>query len=59
MYELLSHMYSCLVTELQMALQTLQRYKPPGTDQTPAEIIQAGGIYVRCEVHEPVYSLSN
>jgi hypothetical protein len=43
-YEEVSHMYSCLVTELQMALQKLQKYKPPGTDQIPEEMIQAGDI---------------
>jgi hypothetical protein len=42
-----------------MALQKLKRYKLPGNEQIPAEMIQAGGIKVRCEVHGPVNSLSN
>lgn len=58
-YKELSHVYPCLVTEFQMALQKLKRYKLPGNEQIPAEMIQAGGIKVRCEVHGPVNSLSN
>jgi hypothetical protein len=29
--------------EVQMAIEKLQTYKSPGTDQIPAELIQAGG----------------
>jgi len=58
-YKELSHMYPCLVTDFQMALQKFKRYKPPGTDQIPAEMIRAGSIKVLCEVHDPVISLSN
>jgi hypothetical protein len=42
-----------------MALQKLQRYKPQGNEQIAAEMIQVGGIKLRCEVHEPVCFLSN
>jgi len=47
------------MTEFQMALRKSKRYKPPGTDQIPAEIIRGGSMKVHCEVHEPVISLSN
>lgn len=47
------------MTEFQMVLQKFKRYKPPGTDQIPAEMIRAGNIKLHCEVHEPVISLSN
>jgi hypothetical protein len=29
--------------EVEIAIAKLNRYKPPGSDQIPAELIQAGG----------------
>jgi hypothetical protein len=29
--------------EIEIATESLRRYKSPGTDQIPAELIQAGG----------------
>jgi len=29
--------------EIQMAIENLRRYKSPGSDQIPAELIKAGG----------------
>jgi hypothetical protein len=30
-------------SEFEIAIEKLKRYKSPGTDQIPAELIQAGG----------------
>jgi hypothetical protein len=37
--------------EFEMAKEKLQRHKPPGTDQIPAELIKAGGR-TRSEIHK-------
>lgn len=38
------------MTEFQMTVQRFKMYKSPGTDQIPAETIQAGSIKLRCDV---------
>jgi hypothetical protein len=35
----------------------LQRYKSPGSDQIPAELIQAGGEKLRSEIHKLINSI--
>jgi hypothetical protein len=45
--------------EVQMATEKLQRYKSPGTDQIPAELIKAGGSKICSEIHKHIYSIWN
>jgi hypothetical protein len=42
------------VSEVGVAVGKLKRHKSPGVDQTPAELIQAGGETLRLEIHELV-----
>jgi hypothetical protein len=35
----------------EVAIGKLKRYKSPGVDQIPAEVIQAGGETLRSEIH--------
>jgi hypothetical protein len=37
----------------------LKRYKPPGSDQIPAELIQTGGETLRSEIVKLVNSIWN
>jgi hypothetical protein len=37
----------------------LNRYKSPGVDQIPAELIQAGGETLRSEICKPIKLISN
>jgi hypothetical protein len=39
-------------SEAEVAVGKLKRYKSPGVDQIPAELIQAGGEILRSEIHE-------
>jgi hypothetical protein len=39
-------------SEFEAAVGNLKRFKSPGTDQTPAELIQAGGETLRSEIHK-------
>jgi hypothetical protein len=43
--------------EVELATEKLKRYKSPGTDQIPAELIQAGGTTLRSEIHKLVNSV--
>jgi hypothetical protein len=38
--------------EVEIAIGKLKRYKSPGIDQIPAELIQAGGNTLRFEIHK-------
>jgi hypothetical protein len=38
--------------EVEIALAKLKRYKSPGSDQIPAELIQAGGEISRSKIHK-------
>ena len=40
--------------EVEMAIEKLKRYKSPGTDQIPAELITAGGSTICCGVHKRI-----
>jgi hypothetical protein len=39
-------------SEVEIAIEKLKRYKSPGTDQIPAELIQAAGNTLRSEIHK-------
>jgi hypothetical protein len=40
--------------EVEIAIAKLKKYKSPGSDQIPAELIQAGGEILLCEIHKPI-----
>jgi hypothetical protein len=46
-----------LVAEI--AIAKLKRYKSPGSDQIPAELIQAGGETLMSEIHKLINSIWN
>jgi hypothetical protein len=39
-------------TEAEVAVMKLKRYKSPGSDQIPAELIQAGETYCTLEINK-------
>jgi hypothetical protein len=39
-------------SENETAITNLKRYKSPGSDQIPAELIQAGGEILRTKIHK-------
>jgi hypothetical protein len=45
--------------ELEMAIETLKRHKSQGTDQIPADLIKAGGMIIRSEMHKLIISIWN
>jgi len=44
-------------SEVEMAIEKLERHKLPGNDPIPAESIKAGGRTIRSEIHELIYSI--
>jgi hypothetical protein len=38
-----------------MAIEKLKRYKSPGIDQIPAELIKAGGSKICSEIHKLIF----
>jgi hypothetical protein len=48
---------SCL--EAEIAIAKLKNYKSPGSDQIPAELIQAGGEIVLSVIHKLINSVWN
>jgi hypothetical protein len=42
-----------------MAVENLKGHKSPGIDQIPAEMIKAGGITIRSEIHKLITSIWN
>jgi hypothetical protein len=42
-----------------VAFEKLKRYKSPGTDQTPAEVIQAGSNAMNSEIHKLINYIWN
>jgi hypothetical protein len=48
---------SCL--EVEFPIAKLKKYKLPGSDQIPAEIIQAGGEILLSVIHNLINSISN
>jgi hypothetical protein len=45
------------LVEVEIAVGKLQSYKSPGTDQTPAELIKAGGETLYSEIHKLICSI--
>jgi hypothetical protein len=45
--------------EVEMATEKLKTHKSSGTDQIPADLINAGGRTICCEVHKCVNSIWN
>jgi hypothetical protein len=43
----------------EIAIAKLKRHKSPGSDQTPAELIQAGSEILRSEIHKLINSILN
>jgi hypothetical protein len=43
--------------EFEMAVEKLKRYKSPGIDQIPAELIKAGGSKICSEIHKLINSI--
>jgi hypothetical protein len=47
------------ISEVEVAVGKLKRYKLPGADQIPAELIQAGGETLHSEVHKLIKLIWN
>jgi hypothetical protein len=45
--------------EVEIAIEKLKRYKSPGTDKIPAELIQAGGNTLCSEIHKLINCIWN
>jgi hypothetical protein len=45
--------------EVEIAITKLKRYKQPGSDQIPTELIQAGGETLRPEIHKLINFIWN
>jgi hypothetical protein len=45
--------------EVQIAIAKFKKYNSPGSDQIPAELIQAGGEILLSEIHKLINSLCN
>jgi hypothetical protein len=45
--------------EVEIAIEKLKRYKSPGSDHIPAELIQAGGGTLYLEIHKLINSIWN
>jgi hypothetical protein len=43
-------------SEVEMAIEELKRHKSPSIDQIPAELIKAGGMTIRSEIHKLINS---
>jgi hypothetical protein len=46
-------------SEVETAIEKFKRYKSPGTDQIPAELIQAGRNTLRSEIHKLINCIWN
>jgi hypothetical protein len=45
--------------EVEIAIESLKRYKSPGSDGIPAELIQAGGEILCSKIHKLIKSIWN
>ena len=43
--------------EFELAIEKLKSHKSPGIDQIPAELIEAGGMTIRCAIHKLIISI--
>jgi hypothetical protein len=43
--------------EVEIAIAKFKEYKPPGSDQIPAELVQAGGETLLSEIHKLINSV--
>jgi hypothetical protein len=43
--------------EVEIAIAKLKKYKSPGSDQIPAELIQVGGEILQSEIHKLINSM--
>jgi hypothetical protein len=46
-------------TEVEITIRKLKRYKVPGSDQIPAELIQEGGEILHSEIHKLIMLIWN
>jgi hypothetical protein len=46
-------------SEVEIAIAKLKRYKSPGSDEIPAELIQAGGEILSSKIHKLINSIWN
>ena len=44
---------------MELAIEKLKNHKSPGIDQTPAELIKAGGSVIRREIYKLIISIWN
>jgi hypothetical protein len=47
------------VFDFEKAIEKIKRYKSPGIDQIPAELIKVGGKIVHTEIHKLINSIWN
>jgi hypothetical protein len=45
--------------EAEIAIAKLKKYKSPGTDEIPTELIKVGGIILLSAIHKPINSVWN
>jgi hypothetical protein len=45
--------------EVEIAIAKLKKYKSPGSDQIPSELIQAGGETLLSAIHKLIHFVSN
>jgi hypothetical protein len=45
--------------EVEVAIREMKRYKAPGSDQIPAELIQAGGETLHSDIHKLIKLIWN
>jgi hypothetical protein len=51
------HTAELLVPEVEIAIAKQKRYNSPGSDQIPAELIQAGDEMLHSKIHELINSI--
>jgi hypothetical protein len=50
---------SIVPLRLRFSIRKMKRYKAPGSDQIPAEMIQAGGEIMHSEIHKLIRLIWN